>query len=173
MPVPGVSHLIHGVLSGANSGMAHYPKFLKQLKTCEKILQHPGRKERLQATCMMGTPFADYIPCIQSFAFTLHEPRWHATSGFCAAAIKPLAILRKCWSAIAYEAKGIGTYIERTFEEQADRRFVPADLTTLLKQSLFRSYMHMILEVHHIGKRGSAKQLQSMGDCVRQVAAGA
>ena len=153
MPIPGTSHLIHGILSGAGESMKHYKTFFAQLKTIEKILHHSGRKERLQATCMMNTPFADMMPLIQAFSITLHEPRWHAVSVFCNMSVRPVSILRQCWSAQSYEANGTGTFLERTFEQQEDHRFRPAELTALLKSGLFRAYMQMIIKVHTIGSK--------------------
>ena len=134
MPNPGTSHLIHGVMFQVSSGMQHFSCFFNELKVFEKLLQHPGRKERLMATCMEGTPFSEYMPVIKTFSYTLHTPRWSAVALFCSAAVKPIGLLRRCWNHSAYEAKGVGTYLEKSFEEGADKRLRPADVSPLLKQ---------------------------------------
>ena len=130
--------------------------FFNELKVFEKLLQHPGRKERLMATCMEGTPFSEYMPVIKTFSYTLHTPRWSAVALFCSAAVKPIGLLRRCWNHSAYEAKGVGTYLEKSFENGADKRFRPADVSPLLKQPLFRAYLVLVICIHGLGRRLNA-----------------
>ena len=156
MPNPGTSHLIHGVMKEVSGGMQHFEHFFQQLKVFEKLLQHPGRKERLMATCMEGTPFSEYMPVIKTFSYTLHVPRWSAVATFCSASVKPIGILRRCWNHAAYEAKGAGTYLEKSFEDSEDKRFRPADVAPLLKQGLFRAYLVLIICIHGLGRRLNA-----------------
>ena len=113
MPVPGAGHMVHNVIKGLSSAMQHYTQFLEDLKLVERALTHNGRRERIIACCMLGTPFANLTSLISSFSFSLQEERWLAVAAFCAAALKPVAILRMCWSQEAYEAKGTGLLLER------------------------------------------------------------
>ena len=55
MPIPGSGHMIHNVIKGLPESMAHYKSFLEDLKTVEKALTHPGRRDRIIAKCLAGT----------------------------------------------------------------------------------------------------------------------
>ena len=55
MPIPGSGHMIHNVIKGLPESMSHYKSFLEDLKTVEKALTHPGRRDRIIAKCLAGT----------------------------------------------------------------------------------------------------------------------
>ena len=154
MPVPGAGHMVHNVIKGLSSAMQHYTQFLEDLKLVERALTHNGRRERIIACCMLGTPFANLTSLISSFSFSLHEERWLAVAAFCAAALKPVAILRMCWSQEAYEAKGTGLLLEREWGEDGHgKRFEPAKFTALLRCPRFRHYHRMVVRLKYLPMR--------------------
>ena len=154
MPVPGAGHMVHNVIKGLSSAMQHYTQFLEDLKLVERALTHNGRRERIVACCMLGTPFANLTSLISSFSFSLHEERWLAVAAFCAAALKPVAILRMCWSQEAYEAKGTGLLLEREWGEDGHgKRFEPAKFTALLRCPRFRHYHRMVVRLKYLPMR--------------------
>ena len=58
MPIPGSGHMVHNVIKGLPESMSHYKSFLEDLKTVEKALTHPGRRDRIIAKCLAGTCFS-------------------------------------------------------------------------------------------------------------------
>ena len=115
-------------------------------------LTHPGRRERIIAKCLVGTPFAGHAEELNSFSQTLHEARWGATAAFCAAAMRPMGILRRCWSAEAYTEKGVGEYLEREWGAEGVR-FKPNEFTRVVKSGLFRNYHLTIVKLKAIPTR--------------------
>ena len=65
LPLPGANHLIHNIVKGLREPMAHYAEFLLQLKVLEMVLVHSGRKERLIAKCMLGTPYGAFTDTVR------------------------------------------------------------------------------------------------------------
>ena len=80
IPVPGTNHSLHSVSHGVDEVLTHYLAFYKQLKQIERILVNPFRKDRLIATCFMGTRFESDKDIVEKFTLTLHEPRWGSVS---------------------------------------------------------------------------------------------
>ena len=168
--LPGANHIIHNIVKGLREPMVHYTAFLLQLKVLEMVLTHPGRKERLVAKCMLGTPYGNFASTIRKFSFTLHEPRWHSIVAFCKAVVRPVGILRRCWREAAYTGNGEHDYQERTWGtgeesyiyiyiythihtyihihtciQDMGRKFIPSELTAILRSALFRFYLHMLI----------------------------
>ena len=150
MPIPGAGHTIHNALKGLPAALDHYKTFIEELETVEKALTHHGRRERIYAKCLMGTPYAKYKDAITTFSFTLHEDRWGAVAGFCVASILPLAVLRRCWSQDGYEGKGASKLLEKQWAGDVGKAFSPAVLTAILKCPLFRHYHYMICKMKGI-----------------------
>ena len=123
MPIPGAGHCVHNSVKELASALDHYKIFLGQLKVVERVLTHPGRVERLIARCLLGTPFAKHRGLLEHFPYTLHDERWGVIAAFCAAALAPVAILRRAWSEAQYEENGVGTYLERDWEESRRESF--------------------------------------------------
>ena len=152
MPMPGAGHTIHNAMKGLPEALAHYKFFIEQLETVEKALTHPGRRERICAKCLMGTPYAKYKDAIMGFSQTLHEERWGAVADFCVASILPIAVLRRSWSQEAYEGKGASKRLEKKWAggDRGDKAFVASTLTGFLKSPLFRHYHYMVCKLKGI-----------------------
>ena len=147
LPLPGANHLIHTVAKGLNEAMSYYDTFLNQLRVLEKVLTHPGRNERLVAKCMLGTPWSDMVSTVKGFSKTLHDPRWHSVVYFCKAVLRPTAVLRKCWNERVYSGNGSHDLREREWSvgHERGKKFIPAELTAVLRDPMFRFFLHMIL----------------------------
>ena len=147
--LPGANHLIHNIVKCLHEPMPHYSEFVLQLKVLERLLTHPGRKERLIAKCMLGTPYGEYVKVIRRFSMTLHEPRWHSTVAFCKAAVRPVGILRRCWREADYTgAGGEHELHERDWHgggPDGGKKIIPSELTAILRSALFRFYLHMLI----------------------------
>lgn len=63
-----------------------------------------------------------------------------------------MAVLRKCWRQSTYEANGDHELREREWAigHERGKKFIPADLTALLQDPMFRFYMHAILYLKRI-----------------------
>ena len=147
VPMPGSGHMIHNIIKGLPEAMPHYPAFVDQLRVIERAITHRGRCERIVAKCMLGTPFAKSQGAITGFSFSLHTDRWGCVAAFAAAALVPVAILRRCWSQSAYEERGQGLLLERQWGGDEEKRFVPSDLTKILRSPLFRNYHRMVVRL--------------------------
>ena len=130
IPVSGAGHMIHNSVRGFVEALKHFPAFFLQLKVVEMALGHPGRCERICATCLQGTAFSKRIDSFKKFSFTLHEMRWTAVAAFCAATTSLLAVLRRCFSASAYLQRGRGELVERDWEKADGRKFGARDFLT-------------------------------------------
>ena len=151
MPILSAGHTIHNAMKALPEALKHYKLFIEELETVEKALTHPGRRERICAKCLMGTPYAKYKDAIMGFSFTLHEDRWGAVASFCVASILPLAVLRRCWSQDEYEGKGASKLLEKKWAgDVAGKAFSASSLTALLKSPLFRHYHYMICKMKSI-----------------------
>ena len=150
LPLPGINHLIHGMVKGLHEALPMYADFFSMLKVIEMVLTHPGRRERVVATCFENSVWSAHNKCIEAFSFTLHEPRWHAVAAFCRAAAKPIGILRRCWSQAQYEERGVGILLERDWSDQGQAKFNPKELTSILQSAFFRGYHAMILRMNSI-----------------------
>ena len=152
LPLPGANHLIHNIVKGLREPMEHYAAFLLQLKVLEMVLCHPGRKERLIAKCVLGTPYGSLAHTIRRFSFTLHEPRWHSIVAFCKAVVGPLGILRRCWREADYKENGKHDLEERAWGDgdQKGNKFNPSESSAILRSALFRFYLHMIIILQSI-----------------------
>ena len=136
IPISGVGHSIHNIAKLLPDAMKQFKWFKKRLKTLEMVLRHPGRSERIVATCIVGTPYGKHSNIILSFGYTLHEARWQSLILFCQATVLPLAVLRRAWSQEQYEGNGVGKLVERGWsqEDGSDgQKFNPQELTDLLK----------------------------------------
>ena len=154
MPMAGAGHMIHNVMKGLPSVLDHYAFLFEELAIVEQALTHNGRRERIVAKCMLETPYASQSELITSFSFTLHKERWGAVAAFAAAALQPVAILRRCWSREAYEERGAGVLLERQWSDGDDeKRFEPVKFTELLRSSLFRHYHHMVVRMKYVPTR--------------------
>ena len=142
--IPGSNHLLHSVSQGIDEGMTHYKSFYEDLRVVQQILTAPARKERLLATCFVGTPYAGESKCIEQFSFSLHEPRWSAVFAFSQASIRPIAVLRRAWCARAYSGNGEHVVVEKMVADGA--QFDPRALTKILRSPLFRGYQHMVVK---------------------------
>ena len=60
IPIPGSGHTVHNCMKSLPESMDHWDTFFKYLKIIKRLLTHPGRRERMVARCVMGTPFAEY-----------------------------------------------------------------------------------------------------------------
>ena len=153
IPTPGSGHMIHNIIKGLPDAMGHYQAFFDDLKTIEQALTHRGRSERIVAKCMFGTPFSRQQAAITGFSFSLHTDRWGCVAAFAAAALLPVAVLRRCWSQSAYEERGAGLLVERQWGGEDDNRFEPQDLTRILKSRLFRNYHRMVVKLKAVPVR--------------------
>ena len=150
--IPGVGHSIHNIVKGLPKELPHYGKFFEQCKLVELLLHHPGRNERLVATCFTNTPFADFSAEIRNFSWTLYEDRWGCVAAFAGAIVKPLALLRVAWSQREYEGVGRAALQEREWSDGGPK-FQPEYFTRLLKDPVFWAYHRMIIKLHSIPKR--------------------
>ena len=82
---------------------------------------------------------------ISKFSATLHEPRWDSVQLFCRVSVRPIAILRRAWSQAAYGRNGLAALVERKIS--MGPRFVPADLTAILKSPKFRAYKLLVTKL--------------------------
>ena len=150
IPISGVGHSIHNIAKLLPDAMRQFKWFKKRLKTLEMVLRHPGRSERIVATCIVGTPYGKHSNIILSFGYTLHEARWQSLILFCQATVLPLAVLRRAWSQEQYEGNGVGKLVERGWsqEDGSDgQKFNPQELTDLLKSVFFFRYYHRMMIV--------------------------
>ena len=113
------------------------------------VVSRPTTKQNRTTHKKYGTPFAAAASVITSFSFTLHEERWLAVAAFCAAALKPLAVLRACWTQKAYEEAGAAVLIERQLDD-VGKRFEPAKFTEILRSARFRNYHVMVVKLKSI-----------------------
>ena len=150
--LPGANHIIHNIVKTLHECLGYYGTFLSQLKVLEQILTHPGRNERLVAKCMLGTPWGQHASVVTKFSTTLHEPRWSATAHFCKAVVRPAAILRKCWKEKEYTGNGEHELKEREWiaKGYGGKKFIPTELTAVLRDPMFRFYLHFIIAVQSI-----------------------
>ena len=154
IPVPGAGHMIHNTIKGLPEAMGHYQKFFDDLKVIERAITHRGRSERIVAKCMLGTPFSSQKAVITSFSFSLYTDRWGCVAAFAAAALVPVALLRRCWSQSAYEERGAGLLMERQWGgDDAGGKFEPKDLTRILRSPLFRNYHRMVVKLKAVPVR--------------------
>ena len=154
MPIPGSGHTVHNSIKDLHTALDHYQEFLDQLKVVELALHHPGRKERILATCFEGTPFDVHRGLVEHFTCTLYEERWGAVSEFCREVMAPLAVLRRCWSQSQYEGRGEAADLERRWVKDAgSRAFVPSELTNVLGSARFRHYNYMVVKLNVIPTR--------------------
>ena len=93
IPISGVGHAIHNIAKLLPDAMKQFKWFEKRFQTVEMALRHPGRSERIVATCIEGTPYAKHSKLILSFGYTLHKARWQSLILFCQATVLPLAVL--------------------------------------------------------------------------------
>ena len=150
LSISGGNHTVHNVVKNLKEAMSHFDEFFAQFKIIELALGHQGRKERIVAVCLPGTPFRIKGPYMLKFNATLHEPRWDAIRVFCQMTIGHVGILRRTWCQEKYEANGRGILVEKTWAGESGPRFKPAELTAVLKCSLFRFYHHMVLQLHNV-----------------------
>ena len=154
MPIPGAGHTVHNSVKELPSALDHYKVFLGQLRVVERVLTHPGRVERVIARCILGALFAKHRGLLEHLSYSLHEERWGAIAAFCAAALAPVAVLRRSWSEAQYEENGVGTYLERDWATKSgDRAFKPAEFTAVLRSPLFRHYHFMVVKLKTIPTR--------------------
>ena len=106
IPIPGSGHTVHNCMKSFPESMDHWDTFFKYLKIIERLLTHPGRRERMVARCVMGTPFAEYEKDLPICSAHLYEPRWGEVALFCQKAVRPIGIIRRCWSQHEYEENG-------------------------------------------------------------------
>lgn len=155
MPISGTGHVIHNAVKGFKDVLGYFGTFFLQLKVLEMALRQPGRRERICATCLAGTHFAQHIPMFMNFSNDLNEARWHAVAAFCLATILALGILRRCFSAAAYSQRGRGELLEKQWEgkEEGQRKFDAKELEQILKCPLFRAYHAMVVKLHYVPGR--------------------
>ena len=150
-PIPGAGHTVHNSIKGLPEALKHYTAFLEELQTIEKALTHPGRRERIVAKCLAGTPYAKHDHAINSFSATLYEERWGEVQKFCVAVVLPVAVLRRCWSEEQYEEKGAGKLLEKNWSgDGPGKAFLPSALTAVLRSPRFRHYHHMVIKMKQI-----------------------
>ena len=149
--VPGAGHMIHNVVKGLPDAMPHYTTFLDELAVIEQLLTHSGRRERMVAKCVLGTPFETHKHVLLNFSFTLYKERWGAVAAFCVAALKAVALLRRCWVERTYTEDG-GDQMERQWGEFS-KKFEPSAVTAVLKSPLFRHFHYMMVKLKYVPSR--------------------
>ena len=152
LPIPGAGHTIHNSMKHVPENMAHWSKFFNDLKVIEQLMTHPGRRERMVAQCVTGTPFAEHKKELSNCSAGLYEKRWGEVAGFCRKAVRPIAILRRCWSEKDYEENGKAKLLERQWGDDTGG-FKPSEVTRVLHCPLFRHYLLMVIKLHAVSTR--------------------
>ena len=153
LPIGGAGHMIHNISKSIPATLSEWPSFHADLKIVEMVLTNHGRRERVVSTCMLGTVFERHQTMILAFSGSLYESRWGEVVSFCSMILRPLSVLRQCWSQRSYEANDGAGLVERIWAGESGPRFKPADLSRVLKEPYFRHYTLMILKLHGVPTR--------------------
>eukprot|EP00971_Amphidinium_carterae_P351392 6492089-Amphidinium_carterae.3 len=148
--VPGLLHICHNIQRELCEHMQHWQTFFSNLKQFS-LLWSDGRRDRFIRFCVL--PALGYVPQeLNHFKLkTLYTARWNEVCGFCSELKFILPTIRLTWSAQNFLSGPQLQSGQQVGKEESE--FDARQMTTILEDHFFESYLDMVLSVHKtVGK---------------------
>ena len=100
LTIAGTLHIIHNLRASMHTVFRGWDELWRRLKNFESLLCSRRRRDRLIATCVLGSAVneTEAARTLRLFSARLYEKRWRCVADFIAAVLKLWPILRRVWS---------------------------------------------------------------------------